>query len=235
MKINIMIIILLLAGILLTACGQHSKASDNSDMNAKGNSAEEENDQEDRKPNEDKEDAYKVVIDPGHGGKDKGATGADGHYEKEFTLSLGKEVANLLEDEPDIEVLMTRDNDSFISQESRDRPNYANEEDADIFISLHQNTFDDPDVSGTESFYYDEESRSFAETMQTHVTEATGFNDRGAGKENLFVTRDTDMPAVLIEVGYLSNPEDQDKMQTEAFQKQVAESIVDGIKAYQKS
>ncbi len=178
--------------------------------------------------------AFKVVIDAGHGGKDVGASGASGQYEKDFTLSVSKKVEKLLGQEPAIEVFMTRTDDSFISQESRFRPKYANKLNADVFISIHGNTFSDPDVSGTETFYYHENSRLFAETLQKHVVEATGFRDRGVMKKDLFVVKDTKMPAALIEVGYLTNLEDESKMWTDDFQNLVATSIVEGIKEYQE-
>ncbi|MFA1821464.1 N-acetylmuramoyl-L-alanine amidase [Virgibacillus oceani] len=108
------------------------------------------------------EEKYKVVIDPGHGGEDPGAIGASGSYEKDFTLSLAKKISILLEDEPKLEVHMTREEDVFLSAESRERPNYANDIDADIYISLHANTFTDPSVSGTESFYYHKNSKRLA-------------------------------------------------------------------------
>lgn len=175
---------------------------------------------------------FKVVIDAGHGGKDKGATGASGRHEKDFTLSVAKKVQKLLEQEPDIEVFMTRTDDTFISQESGYRPDFANDLNADVFVSIHGNTFEDPSVSGTEVFYYHEYSRQFAELLQKHVVAATGFPDRGSKKESLFVVRDTEMPAVLIEVGYLTNPADETKMWTDDFQNDVANSIVEGIREY---
>ncbi|QTM98276.1 N-acetylmuramoyl-L-alanine amidase [Sediminibacillus dalangtanensis] len=178
--------------------------------------------------------AFKVVIDPGHGGKDNGATGASGRYEKNFTLSLSKKVQKLLEDEPEIEVLMTRTDDSFLSQESRYRPKYANKQNADVFISIHGNIFSDPDVSGTETFYYHKHSRQLAQTIQKHVVEATEFRDRGIKKEELFVVKDTEMPASLIEVGYMTNPQEESKMWTDEFQSRVATSIVEGIKEYRE-
>src|SRR5690554_3914481 len=138
------------------------------------------------------ENKYKVVIDPGHGGKDVGAHGVSGQYEKDFTLSLSKKVENLLDQEPQIEVFMTRTDDSFISQESRYRPKYANELNADLFISIHGNTFEDSNVSGTEVYYYHKNSRHFAEILQKHVVEATGFRDRGIKKQDFFVVKDTE-------------------------------------------
>lgn len=178
------------------------------------------------------EKKYKVVIDPGHGGADAGAEGASGRYEKDFTLSVAKKVEKLLEQESQIEVFMTRTDDSYISQESRFRPKYANELNADVFISIHGNTFDDPSVSGTEVFYYHKNSLHFAEILQKNVVKATGFRDRGAKKGDLFVVRETKMPAALIEVGYLTNPGDESKMWTDGFQNDVANAIVEGIKEY---
>ncbi|WP_099159072.1 N-acetylmuramoyl-L-alanine amidase family protein [Virgibacillus ndiopensis] len=176
---------------------------------------------------------FKVVIDPGHGGKDNGATGASGKYEKNFTLSLSKKVKKRLEQEPGIQVFMTRTDDSFISQESRYRPKYANKLNADIYVSIHGNTFSNPDVSGTETFYYHNNSRLLANILQKHVVDATGFNDRGTKMKNLFVVKDTEMPSALIEVGYLTNPRDESKMLTDDFQNRIAASIVEGIKEYQ--
>ncbi|MBP2242617.1 N-acetylmuramoyl-L-alanine amidase [Cytobacillus eiseniae] len=175
---------------------------------------------------------YKIVIDPGHGGKDVGSTGVSGQYEKDFTLSVSKKVENLLKQESQIDVYMTRADDSFLSQESRYRPKYANELNADLLISIHGNTFDDSSVSGTEVFYYHKNSRKLAEVLLKHVVEATGFRDRGAKKQDLFVVKDTEMPAVLIEVGYLTNPQDESKMWTAEGQNDVAAAIVEGIKEY---
>lgn len=220
MKKNMLIIMLIsFFVILLTACGSDdpNTSSNNDENTAQNNKG---------------DGVYKVVIDPGHGGKDKGATSASGRYEKEFTLSLSKKVEKMLKQAPNMKVYMTRNDDSFLSQTSRYRPKYANRLNADIFISLHGNTFSNPDVSGTETFYYHDDSRLLAETMQKHVVDATGFSNRGINKKDLFVVRDTNMPAVLIEVGFLTNPQAESKMYTDKFQKSVAASIVDGIKEY---
>ncbi|WP_066188863.1 N-acetylmuramoyl-L-alanine amidase family protein [Gracilibacillus timonensis] len=176
----------------------------------------------------------KVVIDAGHGGKDNGATGASGKYEKKFTLSLSKKIEEKLKQDPEIEVFMTRTEDNFISQESRYRPKYANKLNADLFLSIHGNTFSSPEVAGTETFYYHKDSRRFAKMIQKHVVEATGFNDRGTTKKDLFVVKDTEMPAVLLEVGYLTNPKEESEMWTDDFQSRVATSIVEGIKEYKE-
>lgn len=175
---------------------------------------------------------FSVVIDPGHGGKDVGATGASGLYEKDFTLNLSKKVYEILEQEEKIQVHMTREEDTFISTLDMYRPKFANELEADLFISIHGNTFEDPNVSGTESYYYHEKFKAFAETIHKKVVGSTGFNDRGVRNKDLFVVRYTDMPAVLLEIGYLTNPEEEEKMFTDEFQNSIANSISDGIKEY---
>lgn len=178
------------------------------------------------------EPLYKVVIDPGHGGTDPGADGASGRVEKDFNLQLSLKVKELLEKESKIQVNLTRIDDTFISSIDRERVEFANELEADLFISIHGNTYTDPSVSGTETYYYDEASLSFAEVIHHHVVKATGFRDRGVKQEDYFVVKETNMPAVLIEVGYLTHPKEEQKMWEDEFQKQVAVSIVEGIKEY---
>ncbi|WP_188455501.1 N-acetylmuramoyl-L-alanine amidase family protein [Virgibacillus oceani] len=177
-------------------------------------------------------DPYKVVIDPGHGGSDPGSIGASGSYEKDFTLSIAMEVCQLLKQVPQIDVYTTRDEDVFLSAEARVRPNFANDLGADIYISIHANTFTDPSVSGTESYYFNQNSLSLANTIHKHVVEATGFRNRGVKKENYFVLKDTAMPATLLEIGYITNPKDEQTMLTDEFQQSVATSIKNGVMEY---
>ena len=139
------------------------------------------------------EETFKVVLDPGHGGEDPGAEGASGSYEKDFNLSLAAKIKRELEEEANIEVYMTREDDRFLSSETRERTQFANELQADLFISIHANTFADPTVSGTETFYYDDESKAFANILHRHVAAATEFRDRGVTVENFFVLTDTNM------------------------------------------
>ncbi|WP_099159074.1 N-acetylmuramoyl-L-alanine amidase family protein [Virgibacillus ndiopensis] len=178
------------------------------------------------------DDLYKVVIDPGHGGNDPGSIGASGSYEKDFTLSLATKVYQLLKQIPQIDVYMTRDEDVFLSAEARVRPKFANDLGADLYISIHANTFTDPSVSGTETYYYNQNSLSLANIIHKHVAEATGFRNRGVKKENYFVLKDTTMPATLLEIGYITNPKDEKMMLTDQFQESVATSIKNGVKEY---
>lgn len=175
---------------------------------------------------------YKIVIDPGHGGKDQGATGASGHFEKDFTLQLSRKVEELSQEEPRLQVELTRREDRFISSIDHARPKLANDLHADLFISIHGNTFDDPEVSGTETYYYHWNSLALAKIMHKHVVQKSGFQDRGVKKGNYFVLKDTTMPAVLLEMGYLTHPKEEKEMLTEEYQNRVAVAILDGIKEY---
>ncbi|MFS0553805.1 N-acetylmuramoyl-L-alanine amidase family protein [Brevibacillus sp. 179-C9.3 HS] len=175
---------------------------------------------------------YKIVIDPGHGGKDHGAEGASGQVEKDFTLQLARKVKELSEQDSRMQVYLTRSDDTFLSSKERERPQFANQLGADLFISIHGNTYTDPNVSGTETYYYRSESLPLAQRIQKHVTEATGFLDRGVKKEEFFVVKDTQMPAVLLEVGYLTNPAEEQKLLEEDFQYRIASSIIEGIQDY---
>ncbi|GIP32455.1 hypothetical protein J2TS4_16650 [Paenibacillus sp. J2TS4] len=172
---------------------------------------------------------YKVVIDAGHGGKDPGALSLTGRREKEFTLAVTLKVKELLDQEPLIQPLLVRSDDTFV--ELDDRVAFANSQEADVFISIHGNKFR-PEINGQETYYWRSASLSLANTMHKHVLEATGFTDRKVRKNNFRVITTTSMPAVLLEIGYLSNVEDEAQMYQEDFQLRAAEGIVAGIKDY---
>lgn len=178
------------------------------------------------------EPLYHIVIDPGHGGKDGGAIGASGKLEKDFTLELSMKIYHLLADIDEVQVDMTRNDDTFISSIDRERAEFANQLGADVLISIHGNTYTDASVSGTETYYYDDSSLLFANIMQRHVVRASGFRDRGVKQEDYFVIRETAMPAVLIEVGFLTNPEEEEQMWDPKVQDNIAQAIINGIKEY---
>lgn len=174
-----------------------------------------------------KKSGFKVVIDAGHGDHDPGAKATDGHVEKEFNLSMAQKVYALLQKEPQIQVMMTRSDDTFV--ELDDRAAFANENNAELFVSIHGNSYL-PSLSGTETYYYKPDSLAFAKLMHRHLTAATGLPDRGVRQQPFRVVKATNMPAILLEVGYLSNTNDAKAMFDEAFQNRVAASIVAGIK-----
>lgn len=173
-------------------------------------------------------DRFRVIIDPGHGGKDTGAISVINRREKDFVLSLGNKVTSLLRKEPGIEVLMTRSDDTFI--ELSDRVAKAQQSEADLFVSIHANAINKESVGGTETFYWTPQSLDFATLMHSSILEATGFPDRKVKQERFYVIRNTTMPSVLLEIGFLSNRTEEALMYQDAFQNRVAESIVAAIK-----
>ncbi|RXZ83222.1 N-acetylmuramoyl-L-alanine amidase [Paenibacillaceae bacterium] len=173
---------------------------------------------------------YIIVIDPGHGGKDPGAEGASGHYERDYTLALSTKVFELLQQEPGFSPYLTRSGDTFIELENRAQ--MANELEADAFISIHGNTFTDSSISGTETYYYEEGSIPLANEVHGQLVEAAGFKDRGVKHDGWMVLKKSERPAILVEVGFLTNPGDEAAMLSEAHQNQVAQAIANGIKAY---
>ncbi len=171
-----------------------------------------------------------VVLDAGHGAKDSGAVGVTGKYEKNFNLAIVLKTAALLKKESNIDVVLTRSDDTFL--ELKDRAAMANNLKADLFISVHANSSASSAASGTETYYQREASKALAKVMHKYLVEATGLSDRGVRYGNFHVIRETKMPAVLLEVGYLSNKKDETLLFTEALQNKVAASIVSGIKEY---
>ncbi|MZQ81178.1 N-acetylmuramoyl-L-alanine amidase [Paenibacillus sp. 5J-6] len=172
----------------------------------------------------------KIVIDPGHGGKDPGATGDDGKMEKDFTLSLGLKVFELLEKDLRFQPQLTRSDDTFIELE--DRAGMANEWNADALVSIHGNTYSDQSVGGTETYYRYESSFQLAQSIHRQVVKAMGFRDREVREDQLKVLTLSNMPATLVEVGYLTNPHEEGTMFGKDGQARAAKAIVEGIKQY---
>ncbi|MCQ6560320.1 N-acetylmuramoyl-L-alanine amidase [Paenibacillus mendelii] len=175
---------------------------------------------------------FKVVIDAGHGGKDPGAPAVNGRHEKEFNLAVALKVKALLDKEPKLKGYMTRANDTFIELDGRVK--IANDLKADLFVSIHANRASSASVTGTETYYTRANSKEFANIMHKHLVTATGFKDRSVRTANFRVIKYTTMPAVLLEVGYLSNKSDTAALYTEAKQNRIAEEIVAAMKEYLK-
>ncbi|MCS7462518.1 N-acetylmuramoyl-L-alanine amidase [Paenibacillus doosanensis] len=173
-------------------------------------------------------DKYKVVIDPGHGGKDSGAISATKRMEKDFVLSLGLKVNKLLQKEPKIEPYMTRGDDTFV--ELADRASFANNMNADLFVSIHANSAGKESVEGVETYYYTDQSLPFAKLMHEQLLKSTQFPDRKVKQENFYVVKNTTMPSLLLEIGFLTNKSEEAVMYQDAFQDRVAASIVAAIK-----
>ncbi|MGW8825082.1 N-acetylmuramoyl-L-alanine amidase [Paenibacillus lautus] len=173
-----------------------------------------------------------VVIDPGHGGIKPGSISLTGKTEKSFNLDISLKVEALLKKEKNINVVMTRSDDSHL--ELSDRVKIANNLKADIFVSIHGNSNASSSPSGTETYYTRDSSKSLADVIHKHLAKATGLKDRGVKYGSLHVTRETTMPAVLLEIGFLSNKGDEAQLFKDDFQNRVAQGIVEGIKEYLK-
>ncbi len=175
---------------------------------------------------------YTVVLDPGHGGMDSGSSVTlDGELveEKNVTLAICQRIRELLEQQG-VTVLMTRETDVEVSLE--ERAELSNREEADFFLSIHCNSFeDDASVSGLECFYWkrDDEGKEYAESIRDAVTEIEDLKVRGVSEGNYQVLRDNQRPAVLVETGFLTNQEECGNLLSEKYQGELAEKIVQGV------
>jgi len=177
--------------------------------------------------------AYTIAIDAGHGGRDPGAT-ADDVFEKDINLAIAEQVADLAAAEPNLDPVLIRELDIFISLE--DRIAQAEEAGAILYVTIHVNSYTGPDPSGVETIVdetraADDESWVLAELIQDAVVSATGARDRGTRTQDSYLQR-TQMPAISVETGYLTNPEERVKLVDPEYQATIAEAILDGIKAF---
>lgn len=171
--------------------------------------------------------ALLIVLDAGHGGKDQGTCAGD-ILEKDINLSVVKKLAQKLE-KRGAAVILTRDEDVKIDLE--DRAKLANKEKADIFVSIHCNYYEkDAGIRGLECYY--REGSADGEELAERILEEfrkEAVENRGTKTANYRVLRKTDMPAVLVELGYMSNSEECRKLGEEDYQDFLAEKIAEGI------
>ena len=218
----------------------------------------------------------RVVIDPGHGGKDTGTIGPGGLREKDVVLKVALELRGLLEERLGTDVILTRDSDRFIPLEERTA--IANEKGADLFISIHANASRNRRASGVETYVldfatnaseievasrenataqrnirdlenllkkialedYNRESRDLAQDVQKQLITHLSVNgrkqkDRGVRQAPFIVLIGSNMPSILTEIGFISNPDDEKFFKTDAAYREVAEAIYKGIEAYFQS
>lgn len=174
--------------------------------------------------------SFHVVLDPGHGGEDPGAVAGD-VYEKNINLAIALMVRDNLSGQEGVTVSMTRDDDSFPSL--TERAEFANKENADLFVSIHANALDDDTYSGLFTFYHADKrtSAKAAELIQNAASSESGAINRGVRTENYVVLRETDMPAVLVETGFMTCPEELALLIDAEYQAKIAKGISDGILA----
>lgn len=170
-----------------------------------------------------------VMIDPGHGGKDSGAIGLEGLQEKNVILPISQQVAALLQQQG-IQVILTRSSDYFV--DLAPRVQMARQYHADLFVSIHANSIDNrPDVSGLETYYYSSGSR-LAQTIHNNILRNIDIRDRGVRQARFYVLRNNPMPAVLVEVGFVTGTQDEPRLATTQYQNQMAQAIANGILQY---
>lgn len=172
-----------------------------------------------------------VIIDAGHGDTDTGCI-FDEIYEKDVNLAVALKVKEKLEELEieDLEVILTRDTDVFVSLE--DRAKLANRSKAVCFVSIHCNSFDDHSMNGFEGYYWkSEKGRELSECI-FDAAEKNGVNVRKVREEEYFVLRETAMPATLLEIGYMSNAQERRNLTSEEYQEKISKAIVEGINVY---
>ena len=178
-----------------------------------------------------------IVIDSGHGGADPGKVGVAGTNEKEINLAIAKKLQERLED-AQINVIMTRDTDNDLSVESdkskkkadlERRCDIINSSGADMVISIHQNSYVTPKAEGAQVFYYkkSEESKRIAQIMQGILGEKLGTTRQIKSDVNYYI-----LPTIISECGFLSNPEEEQRLCTEEYQEKVADALYCGIIEY---
>lgn len=169
-----------------------------------------------------------VAIDPGHGGRDPGAVGIGGLQEKQVILPISQQVATILRDQG-VEVVMTRNRDIELGLDPRVQ--IAERADADLFVSIHANAINlsRPDVNGLETYYYSNAGSRFARTVHDIVLSTMGMPDRRVRQARFYVIRRTSMPAILIEVGFVTGAEDIHNLRDPEWRSQMASAIARGI------
>jgi len=215
----------------------------------------------------------KIVIDPGHGGHDTGTIGPNGLEEKDLVLDVSRRLGKLLQSRLGAQVIYTRSDDTFIPLETRTA--IANQEGADLFVSVHANSSHDPDARGVETYYLNftsspealevaarenavseksihelqdlvkkialkekiEESREFATDVDRSLhsglaAKNAGLRDRGVKKAPFIVLIGANMPSILAEISFLSNPGEERRLETGEYRQRIAESLYRGIAKY---
>lgn len=179
-----------------------------------------------------------VVLDPGHGGIDAGKIGINNAEEKEINLNIALKIKKLLEDNK-ISVIMTRTADERLADTHKgdleERVRIMNEEQPSIVVSIHQNSYQSPEVKGPQVFYYTNsvEGRKAAKILQSALNEINTSHSREA-KENAsyYILKRAEVPVVIAECGFLSNAEEATKLVSDEYQDILAGAIAAGVEEY---
>lgn len=187
-----------------------------------------------------------IAVDPGHGGIDPGSKGSTGVTEKEITLEVSRKLKDILTGAGAV-VVMTRETDTdlsdpdggkLISRKRQDlsrRLELAEKHNADVYVSVHVNCFrSGPREHGAQVFYQpgSEQGKKLAESIQAEMARVLGNTDRKAKAVDYYTTRNSKMPAVIVEVGFISNPKEEKLMCDPGYQGQLAYGIYCGLVKY---
>ena len=181
-----------------------------------------------------------VVLDPGHGGNDPGKVGANSVKEKDVNLQIAMKTKKLLENEG-VRVIMTRDKDQDLAgdsdhnrkvQDMKARVKLINDAMPALTVSIHQNSYQDPSVKGAQVFYYShsKEAERAAEILKQALltVEESGTREKKAA-DSYYLLKKTEVPVVIVECGFLSNPEEAKRLADSAYQKELAKAVAKGI------
>ncbi len=170
-----------------------------------------------------------VVLDPGHGGNDPGAMRND-IMEKNLTLGIINELRHLLKSH-NVSVVSTRINDDFVSL--LDRVKLTNLINPDLFVSVHINSLDrDCDIQGIETYYCKDDSEDLAKTIHSNLLSNLATPNRQIRKAKFYVIKNTQIPSILAEVGFITSVDERSKLQSSEYQKLIAKSLALGIIKY---
>ena len=183
--------------------------------------------------------SFTVAIDAGHGGWDPGKTAANGLNEKDINLDIAQKTADFLE-EAGADVYITRTSDSALGESKRSdmkkRIDIIEDSRADIMISIHQNSYPSEKAKGAQVFYFkkSEKGHMLADCIQKSLIQCLDEKNTRTAKENnnYYVLKNTEIPSVIIECGFLSNPEEEKLLNTEKYRLKTAWAIFDGILTY---
>lgn len=175
-----------------------------------------------------------VVVDAGHGANDPGKVGVNGALEKDINLQIAQKLKTCLE-EQGIQVVMTRQED--VAKDSKladmkERVELINEIKPALTVSIHQNSYSDGSIKGAQVFYYthSEESEKAALMMQEELRTIDSENTRVAkGNDTFYMLKKTEVPTIIVECGFLSNAQEAEKLVTESYQDEIADTICTGV------
>jgi len=183
-----------------------------------------------------------IVIDPGHGGRDRGTEGKVlGTIEKDLNLKVAQNIKKELEDRTDAKVILTREDDTSLLPETKQkeelqaRVKLAKDHSADLYISIHHDAFEDTNVKGITTHYgvNKRKDKQLAKIVQKAIfNKNIDTRDRGVQGSDFLVLRENSSPSILIELGFTSNEDDERRMNSSEFQAKTQQGIVDGVIEY---